>query len=347
MIRGIRFSELFTFVLFMVLTLSGHTQDCGNPQSLCPADGATDFSAQDGAPSDVGSDFCFGDAPNAVFYSFQTQNTDDFPSIDYSDSTATLIFSVDSCLVDSTVAISVFTAANLCDGTTFGSPVICEVDTNATGGTFDLESLEPSTTYFVMVTGLDEGVGASECSFSVEVSGPALEYDLDLSYFPEGDPDRTNQNIYEGETVILSAGDGFNDVEWSGPELNSLQGNEVTADPEGVDVFIPYTAIAEIDGCTFTESIEVYIAPAIQASNAFSPNGDGINDTWEIQNIDDWPNAQIFVYSRWGNKVFQTTNYSNDWGGDDLPSATYYYVIELNPIDFNAEPITGSVTIMR
>jgi gliding motility-associated-like protein len=198
-----------------------------------------------------------------------------------------------------------------------------------------------------MVTGLDEGVGASECSFSVEVSGPALEYDLDLSYFPEGDPDRTNQNIYEGETVILSAGDGFNDVEWSGPELNSLQGNEVTADPEGVDVFIPYTAIAEIDGCTFTESIEVYIAPAIQASNAFSPNGDGINDTWEIQNIDDWPNAQIFVYSRWGNKVFQTTNYSNDWGGDDLPSATYYYVIELNPIDFNAEPITGSVTIMR
>jgi len=344
MIGNSRISEIVLLFIGIFQALLCVAQDCAGPAAICPQGDLSSFTYQDGAASGVGSDFCFADAPNAVFYSFQTLNTDDFPSIDYSDSTATLFLNLDSCLADTSLGIAVFSAGDACDPGTFASPVLCESDL-AIGGSFTLESLEPATTYYIMVTGLDEGAGPSECSFGVGVSGPALEYDLDLDAFPQENPDRSD--IFEGETVVLTANEDYENVQWSGPELNSQNGNEVTADPEGVDVTVTYTATAEIDGCIFTDMIDVYIAPAIMVSNAFSPNGDGINDTWEILNIDEWPNAQIFLYSRWGNKVFQTTNYNNDWGGDELPAATYYYVIELNPIDFNADPITGSVTIMR
>jgi len=197
---------------------------------------------------------------------------------------------------------------------------------------------------------LDTNSTLSECTINLDVSGPALEYDLGaVGYQSGGDPNNASSNaeIFEGETVILTSEGGFANLEWSGPELNQTSGPEVTANPSGVDVIVSYMLEAEIDGCTFIDQVSVFILPPIVASNTFTPNADGFNDVWYIEGIDAWPNAQIFVYSRWGNKVFQATNYENDWGGDDLPAATYYYVIELNPVDFEAEPITGSITIMR
>jgi gliding motility-associated-like protein len=201
-----------------------------------------------------------------------------------------------------------------------------------------------------MITYLDTSSVPSECQVSVNASGPALEYDLGAIGYQDGsDPDQggPSTDIFEDETVILEIGEDFGDIQWTGPELNQTTGQIVSANPEGVGIQVDYTASAEIDNCIFTDNVTVFILPKITTSNAFSPNGDGINDTWFIGGIDLWPNAQIFIYSRWGNKVFQATNYENNWDGDDLPAATYYYVIELNPVDFDAEPITGSVTIVR
>ncbi len=71
-------------------------------------------------------------------------------------------------------------------------------------------------------------------------------------------------------------------------------------------------------------------------SDVLSPNGDGINDTWMIMNIDRYPNVKVNVYNRWGNEVFSTTGYNNDWrgtngnGGNTLPSGSYFYQIDQN-----------------
>ena len=55
---------------------------------------------------------------------------------------------------------------------------------------------------------------------------------------------------------------------------------------------------------------------ALQVSQAITPNGDGINDVWFIDNIDRYPNAKIWVYSRWGIEVFHSpANYRNQWNG--------------------------------
>ena len=76
---------------------------------------------------------------------------------------------------------------------------------------------------------------------------------------------------------------------------------------------------------------------ALNISQAITPNGDGINDIWFIENIERYPKASIAVFNRWGTRVFfQTNNYQNDWGGNfdnsskPLPSAPYFYRIDLD-----------------
>ena len=73
----------------------------------------------------------------------------------------------------------------------------------------------------------------------------------------------------------------------------------------------------------------------VLVSEAITPNGDGINDTWTIVNIERYSNAYVSVYNRLGNKVFSSIGYANDWNGvyqnqrERLPAGSYYYQIDL------------------
>ena len=74
----------------------------------------------------------------------------------------------------------------------------------------------------------------------------------------------------------------------------------------------------------------------INISQAVTPNGDGINDTWMIYNIEQHPKSVIHVFNRWGSEVFYAKNYQNNWNGfykdqtQPLPDGSYYYQIDLN-----------------
>ena len=79
----------------------------------------------------------------------------------------------------------------------------------------------------------------------------------------------------------------------------------------------------------------------ITVYNGFSPDSDGINDTWVIKDIEHYPYSQTLVVNRWGTIVFNKINYKNDWDGtsnkvksdskdNKLPEGTYFYIIRLN-----------------
>ena len=96
------------------------------------------------------------------------------------------------------------------------------------------------------------------------------------------------------------------------------------------------------------DSIFITVLKSPVIPNGFSPNGDGINDTWKIKYLDSYPGATVDVYNRYGQPVFHSYGYSTEWDGSTngkpLPIGTYYYVI--NPK--NGKPIfSGSVTIIR
>jgi gliding motility-associated-like protein len=82
--------------------------------------------------------------------------------------------------------------------------------------------------------------------------------------------------------------------------------------------------------------------------NAFSPNKDGINDTWQLVAIDAYPDADINVFNRYGQAVFTSHGYNKPWDGtynnDPLPVGTYYYVIDLK---FGLPKLKGWVAILR
>jgi gliding motility-associated-like protein len=88
-----------------------------------------------------------------------------------------------------------------------------------------------------------------------------------------------------------------------------------------------------------------------QMYNYVSANDDGYNDTWRIENIQLFPSNRVLIVNRWGDVVYQSDFYNNDWdgtatnaGGGGLPDGTYYYVIQ---IEGENEPRTGTLTIWR
>ncbi|MBC7587871.1 MAG: gliding motility-associated C-terminal domain-containing protein, partial [Chitinophagaceae bacterium] len=103
-----------------------------------------------------------------------------------------------------------------------------------------------------------------------------------------------------------------------------------------------------IGGCSDTASvfIKVLLKPSIP--NAFTPNGDGINDTWHIDYLESYPGATVEIFDRGGRMLYRSFNYSKDWdgtyNGKPLPVGTYYYIV--NPKN-GRSVLSGSVTIIR
>lgn len=101
-------------------------------------------------------------------------------------------------------------------------------------------------------------------------------------------------------------------------------------------------------GCISQDEVFVKVLKNLDIPNTFSPNGDGVNDTWNIKYIDSYPTAKIEVFDRNGQKVFSSIGYSKAFDGKfqgkDLPLGTYFYVISLHT---RKTPITGSLLIIR
>ena len=110
-----------------------------------------------------------------------------------------------------------------------------------------------------------------------------------------------------------------------------------------------YTLTATGQGnCSAVDALTVKVLKPVKVPNAFSPNGDGINDQWVITNLADYPGATVDVYNRYGQRVYTSNGYNvawdGTWNGKALPLATYYYVIKLQS---GFPPLTGNVTILR
>ncbi len=112
---------------------------------------------------------------------------------------------------------------------------------------------------------------------------------------------------------------------------------------------ITYTlTLTGIGSCTASDQISILVLRPPQPPNAFSPNGDGMNDTWVIKYLERYPDATVEIFDRYGQRVFSALNYTTPWDGfihgKPVATGTYYYII--NPK--NGLPIlSGSVTVIK
>ncbi|MES2777262.1 MAG: PKD domain-containing protein [Bacteroidota bacterium] len=112
---------------------------------------------------------------------------------------------------------------------------------------------------------------------------------------------------------------------------------------------ITYKVVVTADGgCSAEDEVFVKLLLAPVIPNAFSPNRDGINDTWVIQYLESYPGATIQVFDRYGRIVFNTVGYNKPFdgklNGTDLPVGVYYYIVDPKN---GRKPMTGSITLLR
>jgi gliding motility-associated-like protein len=157
-------------------------------------------------------------------------------------------------------------------------------------------------------------------------------------------PDR---RILKGESIDLSASGSFAGCSWMPHKsLEFPDSPNPRVSPEATQLYI-VTAI-NAAGCELTDTVMVYVLDKFPVPNAFSPNNDGTNDTWEIPAIKNYPDCKIDVYNKWGNLVFSSNGYQQPWDGtakgNPLPAGTYYYTLKLSD---TKEAIQGTVLIIH
>ncbi|MBB6610916.1 PKD domain-containing protein [Pontibacter sp. Tf4] len=152
--------------------------------------------------------------------------------------------------------------------------------------------------------------------------------------------------IIEGESITLQ-GSGEGTLLWSSAAtLDNASLARPLASPTET---ITYTLTAtSAEGCQSTDQVTVQVLKKLKIPNGISPNGDGINDVWLIEGIEDYPAVRIEIFNRWGTKVHEWQGPGTPWNGtrngSPLPDGAYYYVIDTKK---GRKAFTGAITILR
>ncbi|MDG1475705.1 MAG: gliding motility-associated C-terminal domain-containing protein [Vicingaceae bacterium] len=185
--------------------------------------------------------------------------------------------------------------------------------------------------------------------FVYQVTGACVVSDtvcITVEELPTADagPD---ENIFEGQSTILNATGGAT-YTWS--PVTGLSDTTIfnpEASPEETTTY--FVTVTSPNGCTAIDSVTITVLPTINFPDGISPNGDGKNDVWIIDFIEEYPDNVVEIYNRWGELLFHADGYQQDWDGTyegkELPIGTYYYIIDLN--DESVKPFTGPLTILR
>jgi gliding motility-associated-like protein len=157
--------------------------------------------------------------------------------------------------------------------------------------------------------------------------------------------------VLQGGSIILDPIVSGNDLhfKWTDNSLGYLD-DDTLLRPKftpGDDITYRLTVTAR-GGCQAFDEVFIKVLKQPVVPNAFSPNKDGINDTWNIQYLESYPGCTLEVYDRYGQKVFFSEGYRKPWDGSykgkALPVGVYYYII--NPKN-GRKLMTGSLTILR
>jgi len=173
--------------------------------------------------------------------------------------------------------------------------------------------------------------------------GPIAVEDLVVNAGPD-------QTLASGESTVLFG--ATNGLTWIWTPASSL------ADPTALQtIAIPestttYFLTASSANCTLADEVVITIGGQFIIPGSFTPNGDGVNDSWIISGIDNYPNASVRIFTRWGQEIVNLVGYSSqkNWDGTNdgktVTDGTYFYTIDLRD-DEETEPMKGFVMVIR
>ena len=170
---------------------------------------------------------------------------------------------------------------------------------------------------------------------------------VEIFALPEMDV-TTDTTLSQGDTLRLRAEGGTSYAWTPGAGLSNTQVRRPLARPLENTTYT--VAVTTDRGCTddTTVTLNVLRDFTLRPTNMFTPDGNGQNDTWVIGNIDIYEGCRVVIFNQWGQEVYQTTSYQNDWAGtyegSELPDGTYYYIIDCPE---GGKDYKGAITILR
>jgi len=152
--------------------------------------------------------------------------------------------------------------------------------------------------------------------------------------------------IFLGDTLCFNASGGFF-YSWSPAVMLNNPGiqNPCILGADSLGFFTYTLTVTDIMGCMDTDVMTVTVLdtsstpppPPTKPINFYicnfvTPNGDGDNDVWNINDIDQYPDNKVMVMNNHGQILFEQTAYNNTWGGNGIPDGSYYYVVEIHAL---------------
>lgn len=265
------------------------------------------------------------------------------------------------CTVEdtATVGASIIITANAGNDTTVCENTCVELIGVGTGSpTLNVQWQDSTGTMLAANDSLNvcPGVGVTQYIFCAD-DGTCMDCDtmlVTVSPLPVVDAGQ-DEIVPAGAEITLGGsptGPTGSSYSWS-PTYGMNVGDSIVSNPTiTVDdtTIVFYVTVVTADGCVGIDSVIITGLPEIIFPNGITPNGDGLNETWIIDYIEEFPDNVVEIYNRWGELLFREGPYLNSWDGTfqgkPLPVGTYYYVIDLNHPDF-PEVYTGPITIMR
>ncbi|HEX5001979.1 MAG TPA: gliding motility-associated C-terminal domain-containing protein [Bacteroidia bacterium] len=186
-------------------------------------------------------------------------------------------------------------------------------------------------TYAVTVTDGNGCTGSSQATLTVNPL-PVVNLGVDFTFCTD-----------IGDTAI-DAGNSGSSFVWTYNGQPAGNNQSVTVSNGAYGTYM--VEVTDVNGCRSTDEITVTEVCDVTIPTVFTPDNDGINDLFEILNIQSNPNSKLVVYNRWGNEVYSSDHYENDanwWTGKDSPEGTYFYVLVLQ----NGKNYSGTITLLR
>lgn len=237
-------------------------------------------------------------------------------------------------------------------------PIIFNLGGGATG-VDAIIGLPPGISYQVVdklqlvISGTPTAI-SSETPYFITTNGSSCvtahtSFKLTVHAYPVANagPDKI---VLEGGSVALEANGNATDLSytWTPPQFLSdynILRPRVISPANDITYRLTVTGPG---GCQTNDQVFVKLLRIPAIPNTFSPNGDGINDTWRVGFLNDYPDSRVQVFTRSGKLVFSSKGYNISWDGTlkgkPLPFDTYYYIIEIGS---GRDPVTGYVTIMK
>lgn len=241
---------------------------------------------------------------------------------------------LDGCVATDTVQLTNFPAPiiSLNQDTTICSPdqtVVLDAGNGFnsylwnTGANTQTISVGPGN-YFVTVTNAFNCSSSSTDSVVVDVSAPIANFtSVPDSIGLVGQTYQFTDASVSGVGQIISWFWTFGDGDSS--TVQNPQHVYTEAGLYGVTLTITTSA-----GCEETYSDSVLVIDEMVFPNVITPNGDGKNDLLVFTNLEQFPGSKLFIYNRWGNLIYESNSYQNNWNGENFPAGTYYYILEVN-----------------